>query len=48
MGNLLGLGSQELQRTAEEATTPEDIDEDLSSLSTEELLIRYRKTIGIA
>jgi hypothetical protein len=47
MANLLGLGPSELERTAEEATTLEDGVEDLRSLSTEELLIRYRQTIGI-
>lgn len=47
MANLLGLGAQELQRTTEEATSQANSDEDLKSLSTEELLIRYRKTIGI-
>ena len=47
MSNLLGLSPSELQRTSEEATTVEDNVEDLKSLSTQELLIQYRKAIGI-
>jgi predicted DNA-binding protein (UPF0251 family) len=48
MVNLLGLNPSELQRSSELATNVDSTVEDLKSLSTEELLIRYRKTIGIA
>jgi hypothetical protein len=47
MANLLGLESQELQRTTEEATTFEESVEDLRSLSSEELRTRYLKAAGI-
>lgn len=47
IANLLGLCADQLQRTAEGTTQIEESMEDYASLSSEELLIRYRKTIGI-
>jgi hypothetical protein len=47
MANLLGLESLELERIPQEPTMCEDSFEDLKNLSTEELMVRYRQTVGI-
>jgi hypothetical protein len=47
MANLLGLDAHELQRSVEEETYRVKDNEDIKSLSTEDLLTRHRKTIGI-
>jgi hypothetical protein len=46
MANLLGIDPVELQRSVELTSAADDSFEDLRSLTTEELLIRYRKAVG--
>lgn len=46
MSNLLGLGEERLEQTSEEAAQAEEVTEDYSSMTTEELLARYRQAMG--
>jgi predicted DNA-binding protein (UPF0251 family) len=46
MSNLLGLGEERLEQTSEEAARAEEVTEDYSSMTTEELLARYRQAMG--
>jgi hypothetical protein len=46
MSNLLGIGEERLEQTSEQAVRAEEVTEDYSSMTTEELLARYRQASG--
>jgi predicted DNA-binding protein (UPF0251 family) len=46
MSNLLGLGEERLEQTSKEAARAEEVIEDYSGMTAEELLARYRQAMG--